>query len=154
MGYFRDVKLWCIIYAAFVLHESVELKYPSLVSVNVTNKIKNFIRLFYGITCFMGFWNKDRAYMLFIEFNLFCQYCSSLLYKSLRGKLDSNSTCFLQNLGSNQNGISIIGTFHSEKKHFRLELKSFSSTSYFIICIIDSKYYRWAHHECILLTKQ
>ena len=154
MGYSRDVKLWCISYAAFVLHESVKLTYPSLVSVNVTNKIKNFIRLFYERTCFMGVWNKDRAYMLFIEFNLFCQYCSSLLYKSLRGKLDSNSTCFLQNLGSNQNGISIIGTFHSEKKHFRLELKSFSSTSYFIICIIDSKFYRWAHHEYILLTKQ
>ena len=71
--------------------------------------------------------------MLFIEFNLFCQYCSSLLYKSLRGNFDSNSTCFLQNLGSNQNGISIIGTFHSEKKHFRLELKSFSWTFYFEI---------------------
>ena len=48
----------------------------------------------------------------------------------------------------------LLGHFTLRKKHFRLELKSFSSTSYFIICIIDSKYYRWAHHEYILLTKQ
>ena len=63
--------------------------------------------------------------MLFIEFNLFCQYCSSLLYKSLRGNFDSDSTCFLQNLGSNQNGTLIFKIdFHSEKWHFRLELSA------------------------------
>ena len=87
------------------------LKKPFLVSVKVTNKTKNFICLFYEITIFMGFKNKDRAYMLFIEFNLFCQYCSSLLYKSLRGNFDSDSTCFLQNLGSNQNRTLIIEIF-------------------------------------------
>ena len=79
MGFYFDTRSWIMTHESwYIRHAKIfesQKRKPSLVSVKVTNKIKNFIFcLYYEMTCFMGWLgsnSKDRAYMLFIEFNLF-----------------------------------------------------------------------------------